>query len=91
MLRTLYPFTLGLLVMMLGIIESSKLSTRAVEIGHDAILEQANTREQLIKLGVFGAPLSATLVLRGKDTLVHRPKNAPSPHEVVSPTTVISP
>jgi hypothetical protein len=36
MFRTLFPFIIGLLLMMLGILESSHLSGRAVEIGHDA-------------------------------------------------------
>ena len=70
MLRTLFPFTIGLLLMMLGIIESSHLSGRAVEIGHDAVLERENTREQFVKLGVFGASLTEVLVRRGRDTVI---------------------
>ena len=56
--------------MMLGINESSVLSTRALEIGHDRVLAQAYTRQQLIKLGVFGAPLSTALVRRGEETVI---------------------
>jgi hypothetical protein len=70
MLRILFPFTIGLLLMMLGIIESSHLSGRAVEIGHDAVLKRENTREQFVKLGVFGASLTEVLVRRGKDTVI---------------------
>ncbi|MDA9565710.1 hypothetical protein N9R55_01390 [Porticoccaceae bacterium] len=70
MLRILFPFTIGLLLMMLGIIESSHLSGRAVEIGHDAVLERENTREQFVKLGVFGASLTEVLVWRGRDTVI---------------------
>ena len=58
MLRILLPFTIGLMLMMLGVLESSRLSGRAVEIGHDAILERENTKEQIIKLGIFGASLT---------------------------------
>jgi len=70
MLRILFPFTIGVLLMMLGILESSHLSGRAVEIGHDAVLERENTREQFVKLGVFGASLTEVLVRRGKDTVI---------------------
>ena len=70
MLRILFPFTIGLLLMMLGIIESSHLSGRAVEIGHDAVPERENTREQFVKLGVFGASLTEVLVWRGRDTVI---------------------
>ena len=70
MLRILFPFTIGVLLMMLGILESSHLSGRAVEIGHDAVLERKNTREQIVKLGIFGASLTEILVRRGKDTVI---------------------
>ena len=70
MFRTLFPFIIGLLLMMLGILESSHLSGRAVEIGHDAVLERENTREQFVKLGVFGSSLTEVLVRRGKDTVI---------------------
>ena len=70
MFRTLFPFIIGLLLMMLGIIESSHLSGRAVEIGHDAVLKRENTREQFVKPGVFGASLTEVLVRRGKDTVI---------------------
>jgi hypothetical protein len=70
MFPTLFPFIIGLLLMMLGILESSHLSGRAVEIGHDAVLERENTREQFVKLGVFGASLTEILVARGKDTVI---------------------
>lgn len=70
MLRILLPFTIGLLLMMLGVLESSRLSGRAVEIGHDAVLERENTREQLIKLGIFGASLTEAMIRRGKGTVI---------------------
>ena len=70
MLRILLPFTIGLMLMMLGVLESSRLSGRAVELGHDAILERENTREQIIKLGIFGASLTEILIRRGEDTVV---------------------
>lgn len=70
MLRILLPFTIGLMLMMLGVLESSRLSGRAVEIGHDAILERENTKEQIIKLGIFGASLTEILIKRGKDTVI---------------------
>jgi hypothetical protein len=70
MFRTLFPFTIGLLLMMLGVVESSHLSGRAVEIGHDAVLERENTREQFVKLGIFGASLTNVLVRRGEDTVI---------------------
>ena len=70
MLRILLPFTIGLLLMMLGILESAHLSSRAVEIGHDVILERENTREQIVKMGVFGASLTEVLVRGGKDTVI---------------------
>lgn len=78
MLRIVFPFTIGLLLMMLGILESSHLSGRAVEIGHDAVLERENTREQIIKLGIFGASLTEVLVRRGEDTVIFlgkKPRN----------------
>jgi hypothetical protein len=56
--------------MMLGILESSHLSGRAVEIGHDAVLKRENTREQFVKLGLFGSPLTEILVRRGEDTVI---------------------
>ena len=70
MLRILLPFTIGLMLMMLGVQESSRLSGRAVEIGHDAILERENTKEQIIKLGIFGASLTEILIKRGEDTVI---------------------
>jgi len=70
MLRILLTFTIGLLLMMLGVLESSRLSGRAVEIGHDAVLERENTREQLIKLGIFGASLTEAMIRRGKGTVI---------------------
>ena len=70
MLRILLPFTIGLMLMMLGVLESSRLSGRAVELGHDAILERENTREQIIKLGIFGASLTEILIRRGKETVI---------------------
>lgn len=90
MLRTLFPFLVGLLLMMLGIIESSNLSTRAVEIGHDTILEQANTRERIVKLGVFGAPLSEALVRRGEETLIKK-KTTFSRKKASAPAAVLRP
>ena len=70
MLRILLPFTIGLMLMMLGVLESSRLSGRAVEIGHDVVLERENTKEQIIKLGIFGASLTEILIKRGKDTVI---------------------
>ena len=70
MFRALFPFIIGLLLMMLGVLESSHLSGRAVEIGHHAVLERENTREQFVKLGVFGASLTNVLVRRGEDTVI---------------------
>ena len=70
MSRTLFPFTVGLLLMMLGILESSHLSGRAVEIGHSAVLARENTREQIVKLGVFGSSITEVLVSRGEDTVI---------------------
>jgi hypothetical protein len=70
MLRILLPFTIGLMLMMLGVLESSRLSGRAVELGHDAVLERENTREQIIKLGIFGASLTEILIRRGEDTVI---------------------
>jgi hypothetical protein len=74
MLRILFPFTIGLLLLMLGILESSHLSGRAVEIGHNAVLERENTREQIVKLGVFGASITEVLVRRGEDTVIFQGK-----------------
>ncbi|MDA7853807.1 hypothetical protein N9A54_02070 [Porticoccaceae bacterium] len=70
MLRILFPFTIGLLLMMLGMLESSHLSGRAVEIGHNLVLERENTREQIVKLGIFGASITEVLVRRGEDTVI---------------------
>lgn len=70
MLRILLPFTIGLMLMMLGVLESSRLSSRAVEIGHDVVLERENTKEQIIKLGIFGASLTEVLIRRGEDTVI---------------------
>ena len=70
MLRILLPFTIGLMLMMLGVLESSRLSSRAVEIGHDAVLDRENTKEQIIKLGIFGASLTEVLIRRGEDTVI---------------------
>ena len=70
MLRILILFKIGLMLMILGVVESSRLSGRAVEIGHDAVLERENTREQIIKLGIFGASLTEILIRRGKDTVI---------------------
>jgi hypothetical protein len=58
------------MLMMLGVVESSRLSGRAVEIGHDVVLERENTKEQIIKLGVFGASLTDILIRRGEDTVI---------------------
>lgn len=88
MLRIVFPFTIGLLLMMLGILESSHLSGRAVEIGHDAVLERENTREQIIKLGIFGASLTEVLVSRGKDTVIFpgkKPRDEASLQKTQSP------
>jgi len=70
MLRILLPFTIGLMLMMLGVLESSRLSGRALEIGYDAVLESENTRERNIKLGIFGASLTQVLIRRGEDTVI---------------------
>ena len=71
MLRILFPFTIGLLLMMLGILESSHLSGRAVEIGHRLRCWREKTlREQIVKLGVFGASITEVLVRRGEDTVI---------------------
>ncbi|MDB2554180.1 hypothetical protein N9X74_02250 [Porticoccaceae bacterium] len=70
MFRALFPFIIGLLLMMLGILESAHLSGRAVEIGHNVVLEKENTREQIVKLGVFGASITEALVRRGEDTVI---------------------
>jgi hypothetical protein len=70
MLRILLPFTIGLMLMMLGVLESSRLSSRALEIGHGAVLDGENTKEQIIKLGIFGASLTEVLIRRGEDTVI---------------------
>ena len=70
MLRILLPFTIGLMLMMLGVLESSRLSGKAVEIGHDAVLGRENTEEQIIKLGIFGASFTEVLIRRGEDTVI---------------------
>ena len=75
MLRILLPFTIGLMLMMLGVLESSRLSGRAVEMGHDAVLDRENTREQIIKLGIFGSSLTEVLIRRGEDTVIFLGKN----------------
>jgi hypothetical protein len=91
MLRILLPFTIGLMLMMLGVLESSRLSGRAVEIGHDAVLDRENTREQIIKLGVFGASLTEVLIRRGEDTVLFLGKKPTDEAPLQKNTATVTP